>query len=79
MDIYDVLEILTGIILLAFGAATIWSIIAFIQEVSKAKADGRKVKTGVKAFFITMMVLNALIVGFFIVIFVLAMVGLAGM
>lgn len=79
MDIYNVLEILTFNILLVFGAATIWSIIVFVQEVSKAKADGRKVKTGVKAFFITMMVLNALIVGLFIVIFILAITGLAGM
>lgn len=32
MDIYDVLEILTFNILLAFGAATIWSIIYFISQ-----------------------------------------------
>lgn len=80
MDVYDLLVIVPGLLLLGFEAATIWSIVLFIQDVLKAKADGRKVSTGVKAFFFTMIALNVLVVGIVVLIIVLSfMTGTAGM
>ena len=80
MDVYDLLVMVPVLILLGFVAATIWSMVLFIQDSMKAKADGRKVSTGVKAFFITMIVFNVLAVGFVFMIMVLSFAtGTAGM
>ena len=80
MDVYDLLVMVPVLILLGFVAATIWSMVLFIQDSMKAKADGRKVSTVVKAFFITMIVFNVLAVGFVFMIMVLSfMTGTAGM
>ncbi len=80
MDVYDLLVMVPVLILLGFVAATIWSMVLFIQDSMKAKADGRKVSTVVKAFFITMIVFNVLAVGFVFMIMVLSFAtGTAGM
>jgi len=74
-----VAEIIFWLIVLAFGAATVWAVVGFISDCSSAKKEGRKVKTGLKAFFITMMTLNAIVVAFFALIFVIAITGMSGM
>ena len=80
MDIFDLIVVVPVLILLGFVAATIWSMVLFIQDSLKAKADGRKVSTVVKAFFITMIVFNFLAVGFVFMIMVLSFAtGTAGM
>jgi len=80
MDVYDLLVMVPVLILLGFVAATIWSMVLFIQDSMKAKADGRKVSTVVKAFFITMIGFNVLAVGFVFMIMALSFAtGTAGM
>ena len=79
LDTAIIIEIVFWGIVLAYGAATVWAVVSFISDCSSAKKEGRKVKTGLKAFFITMMTLNAIVVAIIALIFVIAITGMAGM
>lgn len=79
IDTVMAIQIVFWGIVLAYGAATVWSVVAFLSDLSSAKKEGRKVKTGLKAFFITMMTLNAIVVAIFALIFVIAITGMSGM
>ena len=79
IDTVMAIQIIFWGVVLAYGAATVWSVVAFFSDLSSAKKEGRKVKTGIQAFFVTMMTLTAIVVGFSILIFMIAITGMSGM